>query len=77
MEVWEDIVNKNSNSKKHNECHTRKKLYYRKANISVVVVLAFVLTTLVKLVNPFLGESGMVIALVIAFYNLGRAKESA
>ena len=77
MEVWEDIVNKNSNSKKHNECHTRKKLFRKRAIISGVVGLAFVLTTLVKLVHPFLGESGMVIALCIAWYNLGRAKESA
>lgn len=74
---WEDIVNKNSNAKKNNECHTRKKLYQKRAIISGVVGLAFVLTTLIKLVHPFLGESGMVVALCIAWYNLGRAKESA
>lgn len=73
---WEDIVNKNSNAKKNNECHTRKKLYQKRAIISGVVGLAFVLTTLIKLVHPFLGESGMVVALCIAWYNFGRAKES-
>ena len=77
MEVWEDIVNKNSNAKKHNECHTRKKLFQRKVLVSAVVALAFVLTTLVKLVHPVLGETGMAVALMIAFYNLGRVKESA
>ena len=75
---WEDIVNENANNaKNHNECHTRRKLYQRRTIISGVVGLAFVLTTLIKLVHPVLGEPGMVFALCVAWYNLGRAKESA
>ena len=77
MEVWEDIVNNNSNAKKQNEYHTRKGLYMRKVLISAVVALAFILTTLVKLVHPVLGETGMSVACMIAFYNLGREKECA
>lgn len=75
MEVWEEIVNKNSNAKKHNESHTRKKLFQHRAIIASVVAIAFVLTTSFNLVHQILGESGMVVSLLIAFYNLGRAKE--
>ena len=79
MEAWEEIVNKNAddNAKKYNESHTRKKLYQKRAIISGVVGLAFVLTTLIKLVHPVLGEPGMVFAVCVAWYNLGRAKECA
>lgn len=72
---WEAIVNQNSNAKKHKEYRTRKKLYLHRAIISAVVSIAFILAALVKLVHPFLGESGMVVALCVAWYNLGRAKE--
>lgn len=76
---WEAIVNKNANdnAKKYNERHTRRKLYLSRALISAAVALAFILTTLGKLVHPVLGESGMVFAICIAWYNLGRAKGSA
>ena len=74
--VWEEIVNKNSEAKKHNESHTRKKRFLRKSTIASVVAIAFVLTTSFNLVHQILGESGMAVSLLIAFYNLGRAKES-
>ena len=74
---WETIVNENANAKKHNKRNTRRKKYQRRTIISAVVGIAFVLTTFGKLVHPILGELGMLIALMIAFYNLGRLKESA
>lgn len=73
---WEAIVNQKP-SQQHNERQTRKKLYQKRAIISSLVALAFILTTFVKLMHPVLGESGMVIALCVAWYNLGRAKECA
>ena len=77
MEVWEDIVNKNAedNANKYNESHTRKKLYQKRTIISGAVGLAFVLTALIKLAHPCLGEAGMIVALCVAWYNLGRVKE--
>lgn len=74
---WEAIVNQHSNAKKHNENNTRRKRYERRVIISVVVGLAFILSTLVKLVHPVFGETGMLVAFMIAIYNLGRLKESA
>ena len=74
---WETIVNQHSNAKKHNKRRTRRNLYLRRAVISGVVGIAFVLATLTKLAHPVLGESGMVIAICVAWYNLGRAKECA
>ena len=74
---WEAIVNEHANAKKNKKRHTRRKLYLRRAVIASLMALAFIMTTLFKLVHPFLGESGMVVALVIGWYNLGRAKECA
>lgn len=74
---WEAIVNQNSNAKKRNEKHTRKKNFLNKAIISTVVACAFVVANFLKLVHPILGEVGMLASLCVAFYNIGRAKESA
>lgn len=76
MEVWEEIVNNNSKAKKHSKRHTRKKRFLRKATIASVVAIAFVLTTIFNLLHQVLGEVGMVTAICIAWYNLGRARES-
>ena len=76
MEVWEDIVNKKP-SQQNNKRQTLKKLYLKRTIISGAVGLAFVFTALIKLVHPFLGESGMIVALCVAWYNLGRVKECA
>lgn len=72
---WESIVNQHGGTKTA-ECRPHKK-YLRKAIISNTVSIAFVLAELFKLVHPVLGDSGMVIALCVAWFNLGRAKESA
>lgn len=76
---WETIVNEhaNANANKHNKRYTRRKKYVRRIIISAVLVIAFAMTVFCKLVHPFLGTVGMMIALMIAFYNLGRFKESA
>lgn len=73
---WEAIVNQHANEKKHNKRYTRKNKYMRKIIISAVLGIAFVATALCKLLHPFLGEVGTMIALMVAFYNLGRLKES-
>ena len=74
---WEAIVNKHSNDKKHNEKCARRKMLERRAIISISVGFAFILSTLVNLVHPGFGETGMLVAFMIGIYNLGRLKESA
>ena len=74
---WEAIVNQHSNAKAKRTYNKRVKKYRHRTIISAIVAIAFILTTIFGLVHPVLGESGMVIALCIAWYNLGRAKGSA
>ena len=73
---WEAIVNQHANEKKHNKRYTRRKKYMGRIIVSAVLGIAFVMTAFCKLLHPFLGEVGTMIALMIAFYNLGRLKES-
>lgn len=73
---WETIVNQHANEKKHNKHYTRRKKYMRRTIISAALGIAFAMTAFCKLLHPFLGEVGTMIALLIAFYNLGRLKES-
>lgn len=74
---WEAIVNQNSNAKKHNKQHTRRKKYLHRAIASAAVAIAFLLATSCGLVQPVLGMPVMVVSLMIGCYNLGRAKGGA
>ena len=74
---WEAIVNEHANAKKNKKCHTRSKKYLHQLIISCVVGLTFAFTTIFNLVHPVLGSLGVVVSLMIAFYNLGRVKECA
>ena len=71
----ESIVNRHSYDKKITEYNTRRKNYLRKVLISAAVAVAFIVASILKLVHPVLGEVGMMISFMIAFFNLGRAKE--
>lgn len=72
---WESIVNQHSNVKKVTEHNTRRKNFLRKVLVSTGVAVAFIAASALKLVHPVLGEVGMMISFMIAFYNLGQAKE--
>ena len=70
----EAIVNQHSGAKKRNEHRRRRKKYLHKSFASSIVAIAFIVATLLKLVKPVLGEVGMMVALMISVYNLGRAE---
>ena len=74
---WEAIVNQHSCDKKVTEHQTRKNKYLKKVTVSALLAVAFIVTALLKLVHPVLSELGMMVCLMIAFFNLGRAKECA
>lgn len=73
---WEAIVNQHSCDKRVTEQHTRKKKYLQKVTVSAFLAVAFIVTALLKLVHPVLGELGTLVCLMIVFFNLGRVKES-
>lgn len=74
---WETIVNQNAKAKKHNKRYTRRKKYLHQIIISCAVGLAFSLATVADLVHPVLCFVGLAVSSWIAFFNLGRVKESA
>jgi hypothetical protein len=73
---WESIVNQHSGTKKQNEHQKRRNKYLHNVVVSSAVATAFLVATVFGLVHKGLGEFGMATALMIAFFNLGRAKES-
>lgn len=74
---WETIVNQHAITKKQTAYCTRRKKFMHKSIVSSIVASAFVVATLLNLMKPVLGEVGMMFALLISVYNIGRAKECA